>query len=181
VAIRTAILSAARELLAQGGPDAITMASIAARAGVGKPTVYRWWPNRHAVAMAALMADEPAGQPARAARSPLRELRRQLHEIATQFSTPAGRHSAQMIAAADADSEIARAFRSQLVMAKRKEGVALIERARAVGEITRSMDAEVMADLLYGAILFRLLMGHAPLDTKFVDAVFDHVLRGFKE
>src|SRR6185295_1474416 len=52
---RNAILHAARELLREGGPAGVTMEGVAARAGVGKPTVYRWWPDRHAVAMAALM------------------------------------------------------------------------------------------------------------------------------
>ena len=50
-AARQAILQAARELLADGGPGAVTMEAVAARAGVGKPTVYRWWPDRHAVAI----------------------------------------------------------------------------------------------------------------------------------
>jgi AcrR family transcriptional regulator len=51
-------LRAARELIEENGPTALTMEGIAARAGVGKPTIYRWWPDRHSVAMAALMESE---------------------------------------------------------------------------------------------------------------------------
>src|SRR5580765_8961444 len=75
---RSAILRAARELLREGGPAGVTMEGVATRAGVGKPTVYRWWPDRHAVAMAALM-DAATARPARTrTRSPLRALREQL-------------------------------------------------------------------------------------------------------
>ena len=53
--IRGAILRAARELLDELGPASLTMEAVAQRAGVGKPTVYRWWPNRHAVAICGTM------------------------------------------------------------------------------------------------------------------------------
>src|SRR5262245_66066149 len=96
---RSAILRAARELLAEGGPAAVTMEGVASRARVGKPTVYRWWPDRHAVAMAALMEGETPQTARRAARSAILALRRQLRAIAERFATPTGRHVATMIAA----------------------------------------------------------------------------------
>jgi len=178
-AARTAILGAAREMLAEGGPAAITMEGLAARAGVGKPTIYRWWPDRHAVAMAALMEDGPPERPGRA-RSALQELRQQLHAIVERFSTPTGRHLVTLIAASDTESELAKAFRNHVVMTRRAEGEALLRQATSTGEITRRIQVDVVVDLLYGAVFFRLLMGHAPLDTTFVDRVMDHVLRGFK-
>src|SRR6185295_10744759 len=75
---KKAILRAARALLAEGGPAAVTMEGVAARAGVGKPTVYRWWPDRHAVAMAALMEGEAEDVPGRARTSAIGALRHQL-------------------------------------------------------------------------------------------------------
>src|SRR5262245_11216757 len=78
---RAASLEGARQLLPEGGRAAVTMGAVAARAGVGKPTVYRWWPDRHAVTMAALMA---AGDDDRLSRRPrsLRDgLRLQLRAI----------------------------------------------------------------------------------------------------
>ena len=82
---RKAILRAARELLREGGPAAVTMEGVAARAGVGKPTVYRWWPDRHAVAMAALMEGDTEDTPSRAPRSALQAIRRQLETIAERI------------------------------------------------------------------------------------------------
>src|SRR5258708_30680206 len=45
------ILAATAELLSEGGFQAVTMEAVAARAGVAKTTLYRWWPNRAAVAL----------------------------------------------------------------------------------------------------------------------------------
>ena len=53
-AARDAILSAAYRLLSQPGTEALTIESIAAEAGVGRQTIYRWWPSKGAVLADAL-------------------------------------------------------------------------------------------------------------------------------
>src|SRR5687767_9496542 len=125
-AAKQAILRAARVLLAEGGPAAVTMEGVAARAGVGKPTVYRWWPDRHAVAMAALMEGEVDDVAASSRTSAIRALRHQLRTIAERFSTPMGRHVTTMIAASDTETELSKAFRNHFVLARRTEGRALL-------------------------------------------------------
>jgi AcrR family transcriptional regulator len=156
------------------------MEGVAARAGVGKPTVYRWWPDRHAVAMAALMEDEAPQESGRSPRSAIRALGRQLNAIARRFATPTGRHVATMIAASDLETEFSKAFRNHFVLARRAEGRALLEQAIRDGEVRADVDIEVALDLLYGPLLFRLLMGHAPLDPDFVDDVLRHALEGLR-
>ncbi len=175
-AAREAILRAAREMLAEVGPSGVTVEGIATRAGVGKPTIYRWWSDRHAVVMAALMADVEVDAPPRAARSPLMQLRHQLHAIAERFATPTGRHVTAMLAAADPNSELSKAFRNHFVMARRAEGAAFLRAAIQSGELDR-LDIDVALDLLFGAVFFRLLMSHAPLDATFVDNMFELALR----
>jgi AcrR family transcriptional regulator len=175
---RAAILRAARELLAETGLSGMTMEAVAARAGVGKPTVYRWWPDRHAVAMAALMS-EPAPSPAAPRkRSALASLRRQLVDMAEVFATATGRNAARLIASADANSELSKAFRNHFVLARREEGRALILEAVADGELRRDLDVDVALDLIYGPLFFRLLLGHAPLDATAVGRIFKDALRG---
>jgi AcrR family transcriptional regulator len=179
-AARAAILRAARELLEGGGPGAVTMEAVASLAGVGKPTVYRWWPDRHAVAMAALMESEDERPRRRkAARSSLDALRTQMKTIVERFKTPSGRHVAALIAAADAETELAKAFRNHFVLARRSEGVGLLQQAIEGGELRAELDVEIAVELLYGPLFFRLLTGHAPLNAAFVDRVFDLALSGF--
>lgn len=54
---RHAILTATRELLLLRGFDKLTIEAVAARAGVGKQTIYRWWPSRHALAADVILDD----------------------------------------------------------------------------------------------------------------------------
>lgn len=154
------------------------MEAVATRAGVGKPTVYRWWPDRHAVAMAALMEDDQVDPVAARRRSAILALRDQLRAIAQRFATATGRHVISMIAASDRDSELSKAFRNHFVLARRAEGKGLLARAIADQELRADLDIEVALDLLYGPLFFRLLLGHAPLDEAFTDQVLAEVLRG---
>lgn len=180
-AARSAILDAARGLLHEGGLGAVTVERIAERAGVGKPTIYRSWPNAHAVAMAALLDTAPtdATGPDRA-RSPLAALRIQLQNIVEVFASPPGRSVAHILAAAETETELSKAFRHHFILARRQEGRALLAAAIAAGEIRSGIDLEVALDLLYAPIFYRLLVGHAPLDKRFTDAVLRHVVRGLQ-
>lgn len=54
---RTAIITATRELLLQRGFDKLSIEAVAARAGVGKQTIYRWWPSRHALVADVILED----------------------------------------------------------------------------------------------------------------------------
>src|SRR6478735_4501438 len=152
---RAAILTAARALLERGGLTAVTIEAIAAKAGVSRPTIYRYWPNAPAVAMAAFL--DASGEPAaaKASRSSLAALRAQLHAVADAFAAPAGRSVAAMVAAAQSETELAKAFRNEF--------------------IARNRDATL--DLVFGPLFYRLLMGHAPITRRFVDQLLDTVIR----
>jgi AcrR family transcriptional regulator len=154
------------------------MEAVAARAGVGKPTVYRWWPDRHAVAMAALMETDATPSVHEKKRSATLALREQLRAIVRRFATSTGRHITSMIAASSTESELSKAFRNHFVLARRTEGQALLERAIAAKEVRADLQIDVALDLVYGPIFFRLLLGHASLDERFVDELLDEALRG---
>ena len=178
---RAAILAAARALLDEGGLPAVTMEAIARRAGVGKPTVYRHWPNAPAVAMAAFLetAVPPTGDGSHA--PPLDALRAQLAAIAGAFAARTGRNVKAMIAASLGETELAKAFRNQFIAASRAEGRTILERAIAAGALRAGVDLDVTLDLIYGPLYYRLLVGHAPLNREFTDALLDQVLSGLAQ
>ena len=157
------------------------MEGIAARAGVGKPTIYRWWPDRHSVAMAALMDSEARVPATSRGRTALSSLTKQMRSVVEVFATPVGRNVATMIASADRDSELAKAFRNHFVLARREEGRALLLKAIDTGEIRKDANVEVALDMLYGALFFRLLMGHAPLDDVLVKQLIAQSLSGLRQ
>ncbi len=177
---RAAILAAARALMDEAGPAGVTMEGVAARSGVGKPTVYRWFANRHALAMAALMeAPRPAAARAGSG-SALAALERQLIAVADTLASRHGRHVTAMIAAADAETEIAKAFRHHFVLARRKEGRELLLQAMARGELRTDADVDTALDQIYGALFFRVLLGHAPIGRAFVKRLLAQARRGLQ-
>ena len=177
-AARAAILRAAADLLDEGGLTAVTMEGIARRAGVGKPTIYRHWPNAAAVAMAAFL--ETATQPdtGTTAGPALAELRQQLAALADAFAARTGRSIKAMVAASESETELAKAFRSHFIAVNRQTGRILLERAVTAGELCAGLDLEVTLDLIYGPLYYRLLVGHAPLDRRFTDSLLDQALNG---
>jgi len=177
-AARRAILAAAHELLEQGGIGAVTMEAVAERAGVGKPTVYRWWPNSGAVAMAALMEHDVPAKRAGRARSPLAALRRQLKAVAEIFATPLGRSVAIMLASSDSQTELSKSFRNHFIVARREEARVLLEEAVDAGEVWRGVDLDAVLDLLYGALFYRLIAAPAAIDGAYTDRMVSLLLAG---
>jgi AcrR family transcriptional regulator len=177
-ATRRSILTAASQLLDEGGLSAVTMEAIAARAGVGKPTIYREWPNAHAVAMTAFLLRARTAPSKARSRTALATLKAQLRELAQAFATRAGRSTAMMIAAAQNDSELAKVFRTHFVMKNREEGRALLMRAMDEGDVRRDIDVEAAVDLVYAPFYFRLLIGHASLSSRDTDAILGLAIKG---
>lgn len=177
-AAKRAILKAARELLNEGGLLSVTMEGIAARAGVGKPTVYRHWSNRYEVTMAALMDATRDAEAPSLPEAPLEALRQQLLGLAGLFTSPTGRNVAAMLVSGYGETALSKAFRIHFVQARRDEGRALLRQAVARGELRTDLALEVALDLIYGPVFYRLMMAHAPIDADFVDALLKEVLAG---
>ncbi len=174
---RAAILFAARDLLERGGLTAVTIEAIAQKAGVSRPTIYRYWPNAPAVAMAAFLEKTGAASAAASPGSALSALRAQLHALADAFAAPAGRSVAAMVAAAQSETELAKAFRNEFIARNRDATRALLERCIADRSIAEPDDMDVTLDLIFGPLFYRLLMGHAPITRGFVDQLLDTVVR----
>lgn len=172
---RAAILAAARALLERGGLTAVTIEAIAQKAGVSRPTIYRYWSNAPAVAMAAFLEATGAPEAARSSRSPYAALRAQLHAVADAFAAPTGRSVAAMVAAAQSETELAKAFRHEFITRNRDATRLLLERCIEDKLVTPPADMELALDLIFGPLFYRLLMGHAPITRTFVDQLLDTV------
>lgn len=174
-----AILRAAGEVLAERGFGGMTMEEVAARAGVGKATVYRRWPSRGSLALDAFMTDFREQQPRPDTGSlrgdMLAALRSWLHAVTR---TRAGRILAGLIAEAQGDPGLAAAWREQVVGPLRAQHAVMLEHAIARGEIPAGTDLDVALDLLYGPAYHRLLQGHLPLTDEFIQTVVDVIVAG---
>jgi AcrR family transcriptional regulator len=177
---KKAILRGAFELLQKSGPARLTVEAVALRAGVGKPTIYRYWANAQELAMAAMMERAPSQAAIEPGDSALSDLRSHVHTIIERFSTHHGRQTALMLATAEHDSELFKAFRNQVVLRGRSEGRTILERAVARGEVRADLPIDTAVDLIYGSIFFRLIANHAPLDEAFGDAIVDVLATGLR-
>jgi AcrR family transcriptional regulator len=173
-----AALTAARELLAEGGLPAATIDAISARSGVSKATIYKHWPSRIAVAAEAFGVEMGDAVPLPDTGNALEDLSEQVRRVSDFYHSPSGVIFAQLLAACVTDPEGSRYFR-EFFLASRREAVAqLWRRAVERGEVDAGIDVETATDILFGPLIFRLLSGHAPLVTSEADALSAAALNG---
>lgn len=175
-AARSRALTAAHEILMAEGFGRLTIEAVAARSGVGKPTIYRNWANAQELAMAALLVSplprtEAEGATAQAA------LSAQMRGLVTAFASTRGRQITMALAAADPESEFTKAFRNQVILSSRNAGRSILDEALARGDIAPPPDLEALLDMIYGPVFFRLLVGHRPITPEFGDAIVETALR----
>jgi AcrR family transcriptional regulator len=174
-----AILEAAIELFAETGFDGLTVEAVAARAGVGKATVYRRYSCKVELVAAACRASADLGSESPdtgSLRTDLRALLDTLVRVLT--SSPVGRVMPMLLADKARIPELAAEQRT-LVHEKRRRHRAVIERAVARGELRTDVDPELVIDALVGPVFYRFLVSGAPLDEAFVDAMVDAVAHAF--
>lgn len=178
-ATRTAILLAAYEILVAGGFAAFTIEGVAARAGAGKATIYRWWPSKGALAVEAFMvAVVPRMDSIRESRSAIADLRAQVHVAARIYRGRAGVLLRELLALSQEDETTRRHLRRDFLDPRRRVGMASVRRALESGELDRNVDPEVLADVLWGPIFHRLLVIYRPMDARSIDRLLDIVLQG---
>jgi AcrR family transcriptional regulator len=177
---QSAVLDSAAALLLEQGLASVSMDAIAARAGVSKATIYRWWPTKETLALDALYSEwaavSPAPRDTGSLRGDLLSLLRPWSRLAV--SRPYGKVLAALLTEAQADPAFAVEYRRRVLEPRRELARAVLHRAIDRGEIPATTKIEVTLDLLYGPLYHRLLHGHAPLNDRFVRDVIDIVLAG---
>jgi len=177
---RKSVLDTAYRIVMDEGLGRLTIERVAAESGVSKPTIYRTWPNAQELAMAAFLAQPQSDAPVSRANSARAMLRAHLRGVIEAFATQRGRQITLTMASADPDSELAKAFRNQVMLKSREAGRRLIERGVLSREIRHDIDVETALDMLYGPLFFRLLTGHQPLSPKLADHLIDVLFGGVK-
>lgn len=178
-ASRSAILKAAFGILREGGFAGFTVEGVAARAGAGKATIYRWWRTKGTLAVEAfLVALSPKLDSAPHTASALADLRAHVHRAAAIYRGRAGQLLRELIALGQEDQETSLLLRTDFVVPRYGEAIRLLRRAQESGELQAEVDLEVLVDALWGPIFHRVLVSHMPIDRVYIDKLLDLVLRG---
>lgn len=174
-----AILTATVDLLAERGLAAMSIEEVAARAGVGKTTIYRRWPSKGLLALDAFVDSFREEQPLPDTGTLRGDLLSALHAwVRAVTQTAMGPMLTGLIAEAQHDPELRGAWRDRVLEPLRQQHRVMLDRAIARDEIAASVDRDVVLDLFFGAAEHRLLLGHLPMTDEFIAQVVDVILAG---
>jgi AcrR family transcriptional regulator len=135
------VLDSARTLVYELGPRAVSVGEIAAAAGVGRQTIYRWWPSKSAVIMDALVElTDPA--PERLPDGTYQAIRVQMRPVASMFASRNGQLIPELIADAQGDADLAEEFRRRFFAHRRARGAETLTHGVARGELRADLDIE---------------------------------------
>ena len=175
---KIAILNATIDLLKKSGYSTLTIEAIAAHAGVGKATIYRWWANKSFLVFDAFLMSTETHMYFLEKTSIRENFRQQLHTLANVLNGTLGRTMIALVAESGEDSELAKAFYTNYLNPRREDAKMILERAIAQGEIQSTINIDVASDMLYGPIYFRILIYKKKVDAEFIDTLVDQVMKG---
>jgi AcrR family transcriptional regulator len=175
-----AVIRATHDLLRETGGVGLSIEAIARRAEVGKPTIYRWWPSLADVVLEVLLRQADAGITVPAGKSLRETLRRFLRLSMKALAEGAGTHLRFLMAQAQTDEEFRRRFRENFTARRREALASVFQQSAERGRLGAEHDLEMLVDMIFGAMWYRLLTGHAPLDKRFADELTEASLALFQ-
>jgi AcrR family transcriptional regulator len=152
----------------QNGYVDLTIEEVAARAAVGKATVYRWWPNK-----AALVADAFAFGATQKLHFPdtgslLNDMTQQMQQLVKILRGRRGHAVSVILGAGQSEPTLLTAFRERFIRPRRADATMTVQRGIQRGELPANVDIEHLLDALYGPLYFRFLVRHSELTPEFV-------------
>jgi AcrR family transcriptional regulator len=173
-----AILKATADLLKEQSLRDVTADAIADRAGVSKATIYKWWPNKNRVALDAFLSQVEKQVPIPDTGSVVGDCTEHLVQSTRFYTSRYGRMLAQFLAEGQSDANFLALFRERFQQPRRNSVRVIWERAVARGEVRKDVDFELVIDLLFGTVVYRLLGAHNRLDDAAARSIVDVVFHG---
>ncbi|MGW0669103.1 TetR/AcrR family transcriptional regulator [Streptomyces sp. NPDC002746] len=175
---RRATLEAALDLCTERGYGRVTVEAIAARAGVSKKTIYRWWPSKSAVLLEAFTEALVQAAPSADTDDIAADLRTHVNGAVGVLSVPPfGPAYAGILSELHHDDELAETVRTQLIEPRFEEVVVRLRVAQERGQIPPGADLRLAVEMLYGPVYYRHVLRKPMQDPEAVALLVDHVLR----
>ncbi|MFJ6793760.1 TetR/AcrR family transcriptional regulator [Streptomyces sp. NPDC091268] len=172
---RQAIIDAAFGLCAERGFAAITIEGIAARAGVGKTTIYRWWPSKAAILIEGVENARDAAAAFPDTGDIHADLAAQTSSVMQLFQTEFGTIWRGLIAAAQSDEAAADGV-TRILRVSIDACVARLAKARDAGQIRADLDLELAVEIIYGPIYHTWLLRTRPVPEAYMETVLAALL-----
>ncbi|ACS78946.1 TetR/AcrR family transcriptional regulator [Maridesulfovibrio salexigens] len=174
---KQAVLNSTYELLTESGGKKLTIEAIAQKAGVGKPTIYRWWPSLADIVLEAVLNQADVKIPVPPYESLNTTLRQFLRSSMKSINEGDGSNLRYLMSLAQQDESFRDRFRENFV-AKRQEILkSILRQAVDANDISSTQDLDMLVDLIFGSMWYRLLIGHGTMDEVFADKLTDIVIK----
>jgi AcrR family transcriptional regulator len=177
-----AIRKATLDLFCEAEFEGISIEAVAARAGVGKTTIYRRWPSKESLIVASVKASFQSNDPpidTGSVSTDLAAMAKRAHRFMT--SDLSGKIFPQMVHHVAAGTELGRLYYEEVLTPKRRRVIEMLERGIARGELRAEMDLEAAADAILGTVIFLRMSGRLfELDGDGVVRVIEQLVAGLR-
>ena len=174
------IMDAVYALLQEKSVRDLTMEAVAKRAGVGKPTLYKWWPTKATLVLAMLcerMAPKLEKPTVLTAEESLRFRARSLIKA---FNGPFGRIVAGLMAEGQSEPAVLQEFFDRWISPRRNATITDLQRGKDAGELRSETEPALLNDAIFGAIYYRMLLRSGPLTRRFGEDLVEQVILGHR-
>lgn len=176
---RKSILDATRRLLTHSSVQKLSIEAIAKKAGVGKTTIYRWWPNKPAVVMEAVFSQPAFNNVLPTPRNAVQGVTQQLDKLCRQMSGKSGRLVAEIIGEAQSEPEALKIFIDTYLQDRYNTLYSYIEGGKQTGEFSEDINTDNAIDIVLGPVFFRLMSGQE-LDDTFIKDMTAMLIKALK-
>jgi AcrR family transcriptional regulator len=174
------IMDAVYGLLQEKSARELSMEAVAKRAGVGKPTLYKWWPSKGALIFAMFHERMVGMLEVTQATSAEAAIRSKVQHLISEFNGLFGKVMAELIAEGQNDPTVLHELYQSHISVRRASTIADIERGKSAGEFRNDTDPELLVDAIFGPVYYRLLLRLTPLTQQYGDNLIDQVLKGVR-
>ncbi|MFI6450809.1 TetR/AcrR family transcriptional regulator [Streptosporangium amethystogenes] len=174
-----AIMRTTLELGEEIGYARLSIEAVAARAGVGKHTIYRRWPSKAALFLDSLLSLNTSDLDYPDTGDVIADLRRQIHAVIDLLDRPpVGPLYRALIGEALLNPQVAAALNEHFITPQAEKTLARLKAARDQGQLAPGFDLDPAMDILSGPLYFRALIIQKPLTHEYVDRVIDALFAG---
>ena len=174
------IMDAVYALLQEKSVRDLTMEEVAKRAGVGKPTLYKWWPTKATLVLAMLVERMAPKLEKPTVLTAEESLRFRVRNLIEAFNGPFGTIVAGLIAEGQSEPAVLRESFDRWISPRRNATIADLQRGKDAGELRSETEPELLNDAIFGAIYYRMLLRSSPLTRRFGEELVEQILRGHR-
>jgi|TARA_R110002126_G_scaffold13118_4_gene56979 AcrR family transcriptional regulator len=173
---RKAIVNAVNRMLLHRSASELSIEAIAKKAGVGKTTIYRWWPDKVSLILEAINANganvpQPTHKPAG------ERLLWQLERFLRLLRGRNGKVIIEMMSQAQSNKDALGSFYERFMLVHEENLAEIIEIGKNAGAFRTDLDTGMAVDMIYGGVVYHLMSGSDELDENFIERYPHEALR----